>query len=70
MAPSLGLFMARSGSMVLEAASAVGRKACQKVLKIDPGGPPLTTSQPVSQRRVASRVHAPGIFEEGDCTKT
>ena len=67
MAPSLGLSMARFGSMVLEAASAVGRKACREVPKIDPADPPLTTS--THQSASSPRVHAPVIFEEADCTE-
>ena len=42
--------MAGEGSRFLEAASAAARKACPKVSKIDLVDPPLTTSQPVSQR--------------------
>ena len=42
--------MAGEGSRFLEAASAVGRKACPEVSKIDPADPPLTTSQPISRR--------------------
>ena len=42
--------MAGEGSRFLEAASAVGRKACPEEPKIDPADPPLTTSQPISRR--------------------
>ena len=42
--------MAGEGSRFLEAASAAGQKAWPKVSKIDPVDPPLTTSQPISQR--------------------
>ena len=49
-APSHGLLMAGEGSRFLEAASAVGRKACPEVPKIDPADPPLTTSQPINRR--------------------
>ena len=42
--------MAGEGSRFLEAASAVGRKACPEAPKIDPADPPLTTSQPSGRR--------------------
>ena len=54
MAPSLGLSMARCPFRFLEAASAIGRKACQEAMRCDAMRGPLMCISPHAERLEAA----------------